>query len=937
MCFINHSQNTSSYFQAEKIISPKAKLVGLDLQKHFINDGRLPGHVIPKHYNLTLQLFMPPKYNFTTKGKVQILFECLEDTKVITLHARDLQVEFARLQSVAEPDLDNSSTSSWKTNVSTAPEKQLVFIHSTRAMFPKRHYILDITFTGLINNLSVGLYRSSYKSERGNTSWIASTQFEPTDARRVFPCFDEPALKATFELHLIRDKHAKALANTPEQRKLVLDDEWECVTFEITPRMSTYILAFVVGDIISYNKPENGVNKVQIWSRTDMIQYGEHAHNVSPELLTFYNGYFEVPYSLNKTDLVAVPDFLHAAMENWGIIIFEESALLYDREKSPTDSKVFVTLVIAHELAHQWFGNLVTPAWWDNIWLNEGFATFYEYVGVDYLQPDWNITHLFIASIYEVMETDSLVTSRAMAAPVSTEEILDVFDEISYLKGGAIIRMLESFLGERNFRQGLKNYLWRYSFKNAREQDLWQNLNLWNRNELGVKQIMRTWTSQAGYPVVTITRNYENSTGLIEQHPFRLDVETSLLQRPFSDLDGGDSKINLKVPDKKWKIPLSFTNGKELDWSTSTDFWLTNLSAKVSGLPANDTWIIANVQQVGYYRVNYDRENWELLLTQLLENHKAIHVVNRAQIINDILNLARTDQVDYALALNMTKYLYQEQEYLPWQAAFSTFRYIDMMLSKTKAHKSWQNYVLTLMSPLYADLGWTNEENSDSVLTKFLRKNILKWNCNYGNEDCVNKSRLMFQEWTKEMATNVTIATDDQEVVLCTGIAKGTVEEWELMRKRYLKENFRVQKNIFLKSLACTKEKELLKKLLRSALDTESGIPLQDGSDVFLYVAENFNGRDVIYDFFKDHLEDITARFGSHGLGGSAIVHYATAALRTENEVSELASFMKRREDRFHGFYKAMRESLQKSTNNYNWMVHKYETVHRWLEENSLD
>ncbi|GFW84226.1 aminopeptidase N [Trichonephila clavipes] len=216
----------------------------------------------------------------------------------------------------------------------------------------------------------------------------------------------------------------------------------------------------------------------------------------------------------------------------------------------------------------RWFGNLVTASWWDSIWLNEGFATYYEYIGVDRLQPQWNIIHVFIATIYEVLETDSLVSTRAMGAAVHAEEVLEAFDEISYLKGGAIVRMLQNFIGEENFKKGLKNYLWRYSYKSATENNLWQNLNLWNRNKQGIKQIMTTWTSQSGYPVVKFERNYENRTAGITQKPFSLELD--------------DEEESIKVLDERlWSVPVMYTDGSELDWSTKTDFWLTSKSGKL--------------------------------------------------------------------------------------------------------------------------------------------------------------------------------------------------------------------------------------------------------------------------------------------------------------------------------------------------------------------
>ncbi|XP_035225504.1 aminopeptidase N-like [Stegodyphus dumicola] len=909
-------QTNFSLFRFAERVAPK-ECCGIENDGAFENtvNGMLPEHVIPHHYNLTLRLFMPPDYNFTTDGKVEILIECIKRTKMIVLHARDLSVLSASIIPLEEL----KENSSYGTNISVDAEKQLVAIRLNQALKEKAFYILEIDFNGLINNLSVGLYRSSYIGDNGNVSWIASSQFQPSDARRVFPCFDEPGLKATFQLSIIRKEGLISLSNMPEAHVEPLPDGWEMVTFQKTPPMSTYLLAFVVGEL----KPFSDARKegVQVWSRTDMADYGGLALSVTPDILKFFGDYLEVPYTMPKTDLVAVPSFLHAAMENWGLITFDESALLYDPERSSTERKVSIMLVIAHELAHQWFGNLVTPAWWDNLWLNEGFATYYMYQGIEHMEPDWNISHTFIGSVYEVMETDSLLSSRAMGAPVHPYEVLEFFDEISYLKGAAIVRMLEHFIKEENFRKGLKNYLWKYSYKSATENELWQNLNLWNRNLLGVKDVMSTWTSKSGYPVVSFNRNYTNGSAVVSQQIFNLDSEE--IFEVFND-------------NTLWTIPITYTHGKEKDWSTQPDTWLTEKSMTVEDLPDLDTWVIANVQQVGYYRVNYDRRNWDLILLQLLDNYEEIHVINRAQIVTDILNLARADKVEYPLALNMTKYLYLEKEFLPWQAAFSAFRYIDLMLGKTEAHEQWKVYVLTLMTPLYKSLGWTKDDVDETLLDKFLRKNILKWSCSYGNEDCVERVQALFSEWIKEPPGNVTIHPDDREVVLCTGIARGKTQDWQVMWERYLKENFKGEKNVLLKALACSRETRLLRRLLKSAMNTSSGIPPEDSSEVFVYVAENFDGRDIVYDFFKNNAEEIAFRFGSYAFAGANIIDYVTAPLNSENEIEELESFLKRRKTSFANIRKILKLVLDRSKSNLEWMKKEYPEVSRWLRENSF-
>ncbi|GFY39306.1 aminopeptidase [Trichonephila inaurata madagascariensis] len=247
-----------------------------------------------------------------------------------------------------------------------------------------------------------------------------------------------------------------------------------------------------------------------------------------------------------------------------------------------------------------------------------------------------------------------------------------------------------------------------------------------------------------------------------------------------------------------------------------------------------------------------------------------------------------------------------------------------------------KEYLITVMTPLYHQLGWSSNLDENDILSKFLRKNILKWSCNYDSPDCVKKALSMFKEWKEGSSENQTLSADDQEIVLCTGIARGPSEDWEFMWKRYLQSNFKPEKNTLLKSLACTRETRLLRKLLKRAMDSSSGVPLQDGSDVFVYVAENFYGRDIVYDFFKRHMDEISFRFGSFAFAGGNIVDRVTASLNTENEIEELQSILKGRKTSIKEIHKNLKIALHRSKNNREWIKNKYDEVYNWLQENKI-
>ncbi|KFM56599.1 Aminopeptidase N, partial [Stegodyphus mimosarum] len=422
----------------------------------------LPKSIIPEHYDVELQPFILPG-NFTFNGKVRVQIRVLEETDNVTLHINNITVNEAsiRLSGVDAPGIAKTSEDL---------ERQFYILHLKGKLRTGQSYEVYMEFLGCLNDQLAGFYRSSYKDEEGQTRWLATTQFQATDARRAFPCFDEPALKATFNITIVHWANMTSLSNMPIYKTERRDNIWTADYFETTVRMSTYLLAFIVSDFKSRSTPE-----FSVWSREAVLNTSTYALEVGPKILKFYESFFNVKYPLPKTDMVAIPDFNAGAMENWGLITYRETALLYDPRYSSASNKQRVIVVISHELAHQWFGNLVTPKWWDDLWLNEGFASYVEYLGVNAVHPDWMMDQQFVLEdLQDVMDLDCLKTSHPISIPVRhPDEINEIFDRISYEKGASIIRMMKYFLGDKDFGTGLTNYLNAKKFDNAVQDDLW--------------------------------------------------------------------------------------------------------------------------------------------------------------------------------------------------------------------------------------------------------------------------------------------------------------------------------------------------------------------------------------------------------------------------------------------------------------------------------
>eukprot|EP00731_Ephydatia_muelleri_P032160 Em0023g667a len=416
---------------------------------------RLPSNIQPRTYDLSLTVDLG---KFTVQGSVTIAASVQAATPYIIVHALDMDISSATVSSGSVSKLFFYS------------ENQFYVIAMKEALPAGQSITITLNFNYNLTSGLSGFYRSSYNTISGTTAYLATTQFEPTDARRAFPCFDEPAFKANFTIHLTHDCHYTAVSNMPVSSTsgdpTCTAGNTVTTNFQTSVKMSTYLVAFIVSQFQYINGSTGGNNSVEVsvWSNPDVLNKTSLALKVGVEALSFYNSYYGISYPLKKQDFFAIPDFSAGAMENWGLITYRETALLYDNTTGPVSSKQRVAIVIAHELAHQWFGDLVTMEWWDGLWLNEGFATFMEYLGTNNSFPEWNLLEQFFTDVNQVaMLEDGLNETHPIIQAASTPaEINELFDAISYEKGGSVIRMIRDWMGDENFRQGIQSYLKMY-------------------------------------------------------------------------------------------------------------------------------------------------------------------------------------------------------------------------------------------------------------------------------------------------------------------------------------------------------------------------------------------------------------------------------------------------------------------------------------------
>lgn len=478
--------------------------------------------------------------------------------------------------------------------------------------------------------------------------------------------------------------------------------------------MSTYLVAYSVNDFAYVNSETSLKNKVQFrtWARPDAIDQCNYAADVGPKVLQYYEDIFNIKFPLDKIDEIAIPDFSAGAMENWGLVTYRETALLYAENVSSLENKQRVASVIAHELAHQWFGNLVTMKWWQDLWLNEGFATYVASLGIEHINPEWRgLEKESVDNTLAIFKLDALKSSHPISQEIThTNKIAEIFDSISYKKGSTVLRMMHHFLGDEAFRSGLHYYLKKHAYSNAEQDDLWYALTEAAHKfrtlpkAFDIKTIMDSWTLQTGYPIITITRDYDRKLAKVTQIRYLLDTSASR-----------DAECSC------WWVPLSFTTQSEVEFDvTAPKNWLQcnemnePVTQTLKDMPEPNEWIIFNVQMSGLYKVKYDERNWNMLIDTLTsDNYRKVHVINRAHLIDDALTLAWTGDQDYDIAMRLIEYLVREHEYIPWKAALDNLRDVNRILRQTpeyeyfKVSELWYK-ILSFRSVKYYNMKFWN-------------------------------------------------------------------------------------------------------------------------------------------------------------------------------------------------------------------------------------
>ena len=797
--------------------------------------GKLPKEVVPTDYSIRIVPNIDKSASRTDSSRGELTFTGTETVKLnvrspvnqLVLNALELEITEASLDGKALP----------KSAIKTDREKELLTL-ALPSELARGDHTLALSFSGKINQQGQGLFYMHYHEQGSGTKKIMlGTQFEATDARRFFPCWDEPVFRARFQLTAVVPENWLAVSNMPVESEKKIAGGKE-VRFAPTPPMSSYLNVFAAGDL-DLIESRSGPTQIRVIATKGKAKLGRYALEATAQILQYYNDYFGVAYPLPKLDQIALPGGFGGAMENWGGITYYESTLLFDPKNSSADTKQNIYEVLAHEMAHQWFGDLVTMAWWDNLWLNEGFASWMGTKCTAHFNPQWEVwlrrnlprdpTRRVGIAKEQAMESDARSTTHAIQQPIATEaEANSAFDDITYKKGQSLLRMLESFLGEDVFRDGIRRYIAAHKYSNSTTADLWNALSEASKKPVG--EIAAGWTEQPGFPLVRVKREAEG--------------KVRLTQERFA--------VNFKnAPPLQWKIPLTYS----LVGEAPATLLMTSKIGNLQNIPA-DRALKLNVNGAGNYRVEYDEPSWNLLLEALPK----LGVEDRVDLLSDAWALVQPDRASVSLYFGLVEKLPPSTELAEREQIINVLDFINRLFVGSPEREKFQRYAQSLLRPTFETLGWEPKEGQPPTAGN-LRADLINTLGDLNDPEIITGCRERFEKY---LANPASLAPDLRPPVLAVVGRYADEKIWTKLHELGLKTTSIEEKQNYYNALAEAIAPKLVKKTLPIALTDE--LPTSRAIFLVAGVARDSGHPDIAWEFAKANMKALLAKSDAVGV-----------------------------------------------------------------------
>ncbi|MEY2558426.1 MAG: hypothetical protein QOE34_1851 [Verrucomicrobiota bacterium] len=781
--------------------------------------GKLPKQVVPEEYAIRIE---PDLAKFSFAGSERVTLNVREPVRRLVLNALEIKITDASLDGKTIP----------AAQIKLDPKEQTATL-ALASELPAGPHSLELNFTGKINQQGQGLYYAPYQEQStGAKKVMLGTQFEATDARRLFPCWDEPSFRARFQLTVVVPENFTAMSNMPIEKETKVAGGKE-LRFGATPPMASYLNVFCAGELDAIHTKKGEVTHGVIATR-GKAEMGRYALESSQQILDYFNDYFGVPYPLPKLDHIAVPGGFGGAMENWGGITYYESRLLFDPEKSSAETKQGIYEVIAHETAHMWFGDLVTMAWWDNLWLNEGFASWMGTKCTAKFNPDWETwlskttprdpTRRYGIGKETAMEGDARSTTHPIQQPIANEaEASSAFDDITYRKGMSFIRMLESFLGEDVFRDGIRKYMAAHKLSNSTTADLWKSLS--EASGKPVTDLATGWTQQPGFPVVKMKRDASGKITLTQE---RFTVHFD------------------KAPALEWKIPLTYSVAGE---GAPVSVLMTSQTIDLPGIPA-DRAVKLNVEGAGNYRAQYDDASWKLLLAELPKLSPA----DRVNMLVDAWALVQASRAPLSLYLDLVEKLPTKTELAEREQIMHVFDFINRLIAGQPQREQFQKYARSVLRPGFDQVGWEPKEGETPKIAS-LRASLVAALGTLNDPEMIAGCRERFQKYLSDPKS---LAPDLRGPVFAVIGRYGDDATWNKLHEFGLKTTSIEEKQNYYDALASALDPKLAARTLEISLGDE--LPTSRAIHLVSRVARQSERPEVAWTFAKAHMKQLLAK-----------------------------------------------------------------------------